>query len=261
MKASEQAIASLMVLFALGAAHAGEAPPHRVPPMATVGATQKARLEQEQQQALKENALIGQANQAVSAKDWPKAESLFQQLIQLAPDRWQYRRGLADAQFGQGKYADAQAAYAIALDQVSKDNSDPEKLRAARAAMYTNEGNAYLKMRQTDAAIAAYSRAAALDPHPAVAYFNLCATQYNAGNVAGALTACDQAIAADPAKADAYFIKGSLLVGDAKAGPNGTYIVPPGTVEALQMYLKLKPKGPHAADVQQMLDFINGKTP
>ncbi len=261
MSVSAKAVASLIVLLAASATQADE-PVHRpVPPMPTVGAVQKARLEQEQQQALKENALIGQANQAVSAKDWPKAESLFQQLIQLAPDRWQYRRGLADAQLSQGKYADAQAAYATALDQASKDSSDPEKLRGARAVMYTNEGNAYLKMKQTDAAIAAYSQAAALDPHPATAYFNLCATQYNAGNVEGALAACDKAIAADPAKADAYFIKGSLLVGDAKAGPNGTYTVPPGTVEALQMYLKLAPQGPHATDVQQMLDFINGKTP
>ena len=41
-----------------------------------------------------------------------------------------------------------------------------------------------LKLKQNDAAIAAYGKAATLDPHPATAYFNLCATMYNVGKTA-----------------------------------------------------------------------------
>ena len=37
---------------------------------------------------------------------------------------------------------------------------------------------------------------------------------------------------------------------------NGTYTVPPGTIEALNKYLKLAPTGGHAADVQAMLDAL-----
>jgi hypothetical protein len=95
-----------------------------------------------------------------------------------------------------------------------------------------------------------------LDPNPATAYFNLCATQYNAGNVGGALTACDKAIAADPSKADAYFIKGSLLIGESKTDSSGKVIAPAGAAEALKRYLELAPNGPHASDVKQLLSFI-----
>ena len=77
-------------------------------------------------------------------------------------------------------------------------------------------GNIYLLRNDYDKAIDAYTKAASMDPNPGTAYFNICATQYNAGNTQGALVACDKAIAADPNRADAYFIKGSLMVGDSK---------------------------------------------
>ena len=83
--------------------------------------------------------------------------------------------------------------------------------------MLTQQGNAYLKLRKNKEAVDAYTKAASYDPNPATAYWNLCATQYNTGNVDGALDACNKAIVADPGKADAYFIKGVLLV-----GPPGT---------------------------------------
>src|SRR5256885_4369493 len=53
--------------------------------------------------------------------------------------------------------------------------------------MLTNEGNAYLKLHKNTEAVAAFTKAASMDPNPGVAYFNLCATQYNAGNSEGAL--------------------------------------------------------------------------
>ena len=70
------------------------------------------------------------------------------------------------------------------------------------------------------------------------------------------LAACDKAIAADPKKADAYFIKGSVMVGNATIGKDNKTIVPPGTVETLKQYLVIAPNGPHANDVKQMLDFL-----
>jgi len=90
----------------------------------------------------------------------------------------------------------------------------------------------------------------------AVSYFNACATLYNAGNMEEAIVACDKAIALDPNKADAYFIKGSALFGNGKVGSDGKYQVPPGTVEALNKYLELAPDGPHAQDVHTMLDSL-----
>lgn len=90
----------------------------------------------------------------------------------------------------------------------------------------------------------------------AVSYFNACATLYNSGKVEEAIVACDKAIALDPNKADAYFIKGSALFGNGTVGKDGRYEVPPGAVEALNKYLELKPDGAHAQDVHAMLDSL-----
>jgi tetratricopeptide (TPR) repeat protein len=83
--------------------------------------------------------------------------------------------------------------------------------------------------------------------------FNRCAIEYNAGKMADALTDCDKAIAADPARADAYFIKGSILFGDGTL-VGAKWVAKPGALEALRKYLELAPDGPHATDVAQMLD-------
>ena len=125
-------------------------------------------------------------------------------------------------------------------------------------------GNANLKLKKNDAAIAAYNKAATLSPNPAVAYFNLCATMYNMGQPAAkTAAACDKAIAADPKKADAYFVKGSALFGEGAVDKSNKFVVPPGAVEALKQYLALAPDGPHVQDVKAMLDGseVTGRWP
>lgn len=215
------------------------------------------QLKAERAEALAENQLITQADQAETAHDWAGAETALKQLIVMAPGRWQYSQALADAQLHEGKYEEAVHSYEAALGFAVKDKL--KETRQAMATMYTNQGNAYLKLHKEDEALAAYSKGAALSDNPATAYFNLCATYYNMGKTEPALTACDKAIAADPKKADAWFIKGSLLMANATVETGGKTTYPPGTVEALQMYLKLAPNGAHVPDVQQMLDYINAK--
>jgi|SRR5579859_3331455 len=224
------------------------------PAAAPMNATQaKAQIAE----ALAENHLIAQATQAENAHDWAGAETAFKQLTAMDPGHWQYSEALGDVEFHEGKYQEAVGTYETALAGAVK-----EKLKStheAMAAMYTNQGNAYLKLHKEDEALAAYSKAASLSDNPATAYFNACAVFYNTGKMDQALGTCDKAIAADPKKADAYFIKGSVLVGNSTVDANGKTVAPPGAAEALQMYLKLAPTGPHAVDVQQMLDFIKGK--
>jgi tetratricopeptide (TPR) repeat protein len=98
-----------------------------------------------------------------------------------------------------------------------------------------------------------------VNPNPALAYFNLCATLYNEGDKDGAIPACDKALAADPNRADAYFIKGSVLIASSQTGQNGQVTAPPGTVEALKKYLELAPDGPHVKDVKDMLKYLGVK--
>jgi tetratricopeptide (TPR) repeat protein len=201
-----------------------------------------------------EGALVTRAQAALQAHDWPAAEGLYRQLTALAPADWSYLHGLADAEAMQGKYAEAVAAYDKAIPPALAAGDD--KSRRAAGAMLTAQGNAFLKLKKSAEAMAAYAKAAPLMQNPAVAWFNLCAVAYNVANVAAAKSACDKAIAADPSKADAYFVKGSLMVGDSTTGPNGKIVPPKGTVETLQKYLTLAPNGAHAKDVKDMLEAL-----
>jgi tetratricopeptide (TPR) repeat protein len=230
----------------------------------TVSKEELEKLKGEREKALGENALISQLNPALQAKDWATAEPILQKLIAMNPNRWDYQQALGNAQLSLNKYDDAVATFDKAIplaENASKNDpkADPAKAKAAVAQMLTSEGNAYLKLKKNDKAVESYTKAAAMDPNPGTAYFNLCATQYNSGNTQGALAACDKAIAADPNRADAYFIKGSLMLGDSKQDKDGKLQAPPGTSDALNKYLELQPDGPHAADVKAMLQAIGAK--
>jgi tetratricopeptide (TPR) repeat protein len=198
-----------------------------------------------------QSALVAKAQAALDAKQWPDAEAALKQLLASEP-RWEYSQALGTAQLNQGRYADALESYQRAIELAGK-NAAP----AALAQMYVAIGNANLKLKKNDAAIAAYTKAAALDPNPAVAYFNLCAVMFNMGQPAAkTVPFCDKAIAADPKKADAYFVKGSSLYGEGAVDKGNKFVVPPGTVEALKQYLALAPGGPHVQDVKAMLDGL-----
>jgi tetratricopeptide (TPR) repeat protein len=222
-------------------------------------------LKKQNEKARNQNALIQQAMEAMSAKNWQAAVAPLQQLIADDPNNWQFHSAMGDVQFGLGAYDQAVAAYEKGIrfansgrdDQKNPD--DAAKKKAAVGRMLTQQGNAYLKLRKNKEAVDAFTTAASYDPNPGTAYFNLCATQYNSGNMAGALNACGKAIAADPNKADAYFIKGSVLIGESNTDASGKLIAPPGAAEALKRYLQLAPNGAHAEDVKQMLSFIGTK--
>ncbi|MFI5268558.1 MAG: hypothetical protein ACHQ7M_14390, partial [Chloroflexota bacterium] len=137
-------------------------------------------------------------------------------------------------------------------------------IHQAMALMYGNEGTAYVKLKRDDEALKAYTQAAQLSDTPAAsatAWSNVCVVAYNASKPKVALDACNKALAADPTKANAWFIKGSVLMGDSDEDANGKPVPPAGTVEAFKKYLALEPKGAHAADAQQMLDYLSGKSP
>lgn len=242
-------------------------------PTPTVQAAEQDRqsaLKQEEMQdrnekATAENALILQANQELEARNWQQAIPLLQQLIELDASNWQLYSRLGDAQYGLGRYEDATQTYdkgiAEALDAINADRkksvADSAKVKLGIAAMLTNEGNAFLKIHKDNDAIVAYSRAAAIAPNPATEYFNLCAVQYNTGAVDGALDACDKTIAADPNKADAYFIKGALLLSSCKQNNLGKISVPAGTIEAFTKYVELDPTGRSAKYAEEALAFIS----
>lgn len=210
------------------------------------------------------NALISQAQNALNAKNWQEAVPPLQQMIEADPKRWEFYQALGNAQFNLAQYQEAVATnekgIAAAEASLTEPGKDPKtegpRVKAAEGQMLALNGNAYIKLQKNDKAVESFEKAAAMDPNPAIAYFNLCATQYNVGQMKAAAMACDKAIAADPNKADAYFIKGSALYGDGKLDANNKYVVPSGTAEALNKYLELAPDGSHAADVKAMLEAL-----
>jgi tetratricopeptide (TPR) repeat protein len=216
------------------------------------------------------NALISKYNSALAAQDWPAAITALKAIVAADPTRWDFYEALGNAQFTVGDYQNAaesfdkgiKVAQQFLATSTSNDpiaRSDRDRVKAATGQMLINQGNAYLKLKKNDEAIAAYTKAAELVPDPAVAYFNLCVMHYNTGKLEGALDACDKAIAANPNRADAYFIKGSLLVAASKMDKNGKVKAPPGTAETLRKYLELAPQGAHANDVRQLLEYIGAK--
>jgi tetratricopeptide (TPR) repeat protein len=218
------------------------------------------------------NGLILQTNAAAQAKDWPKTKELTVKLIaansKLAaayPDDASYPAAepgyyqlLGTAHLNLGEYQAAIAAYekCTGRAQVLCDGrKDSPELKKTMGIALTSEGNAWLKLGKSKEAMACYERAIPFASNPATAWFNLCATRYNMGDMDGAIVAADKAIALDPTKADAYFIKGSCLFGNATVDANGKTIIPPEAMVALQKYLELAPNGGHTDDVKQMLDY------
>jgi tetratricopeptide (TPR) repeat protein len=87
-------------------------------------------------------------------------------------------------------------------------------------------------------------------------FFNLGAVLTNQGKSDEAIAAFNKALAADPAKADAYYWKGVNLLGKATTDKTGKMTAPEGTAEALNKYLELAPEGPYAAATKELLGSI-----
>jgi tetratricopeptide (TPR) repeat protein len=231
----------------------------------TASAEAIERTKEKSAKAFHVNELIDKANRAIQTCEWREVQELTQELVAENPGGWQYHQSFGDAQLNLGKYDDAIKTYEETLELISKENDSftyPERAKArvvATAKMLTNEGNAYLKLKQNDQAVRVYAKAAAIDPNPGTVYFNLCATLYNNGKIEDAISSCDKSIVADPARADAYFVRGSALYGLGSLDKQNKYVLPPGTIETLKKYLELSPNGAHAPDVKVMLEAVDAK--
>jgi hypothetical protein len=71
-----------------------------------------------------------------------------------------------------------------------------------------------------------------------------------------ALGPCRQSVQADPTRANAWFLLGSILFGNSPLDAKSNPIFSPEVKQALDKYLELAPDGPHASDVKAMLSMI-----
>ena len=155
----------------------------------------------------------------------------------------------------QQTFQDAAASYQKAIDlNATAKKPSPENL----ATYYLNLGQALSKGGKLADAGVAYEAAAKSSPAMAgSAFYNEAVVYYQASKMPEAAAAADKAIAADPKRADAYYIKGQVLIPGATADPKtGKFILPAGCLESYQEYLELAPEGAHAAEVKELLNGL-----
>jgi tetratricopeptide (TPR) repeat protein len=159
------------------------------------------------------------------------------------------------------KYTDAVTSYQKAIDlNAASKKPAPEIAFAA----YLNMGQALARSGKTEDAAKAYDEAAKTNPQMAgAAYYNEAVVYYNANpqKLTEANAAADKAIAADPKRADAYYIKAQALIPNATTETDPKtkvtkFVLPPGCLEAYQEYLELDPNGKHAAEVKDLLNNL-----
>jgi Tfp pilus assembly protein PilF len=192
------------------------------------------------------NAKLAEARDLEKAGNYDQAITILQEATAADPTKdllWAY---LGDAYAGGKKYPEAidafQKALAIKADSVSYHNA---------------LANAYNKAGQPDKAIAEYTQAAQMDPAgAATAYFNIGIVNYNASKSDDAVAAFDKSIQLDPNRADAYYYKGMALLPKAALSKDGKYSPAPGTVEAFQKYLELKPDGANAQTAKDTITML-----
>ena len=156
------------------------------------------------------------------------------------------------------EYTDAGEAYKKGSDLMAASKKPNP---ADQAVAFNQMGNAYAKAGKGDDAKTAFESAAKLDPAKAgMFYGNEAAILFNAQQTDAAAAAADKAIAADPNRADPYFIKGQALIGKSSFDAKTQKLTPPpGCVDAYQHYLALAPDGPHAAAVKEVLASLGEK--
>ncbi len=218
-------------------------------------------------------------NQLKAAEKASKSNEQFKNLKQVYDAATQL--------YNQGQYAQAAAAYekaesfakgknmnvvlSRAADSYDKAKQYPQAVAAYQKAigndpsngqLVNSLGNVYAHMGNTQQAVQEFQKAAQVDPPHAAEYdFNMGAVMLNTGKMDEAADGFQKSAQADPnyRGGEAYFREAQALLNKATTGANGKVVPAPGTVEALQAYLKESPSGPFAGSAQQMLQALTGK--
>jgi len=194
---------------------------------------------------------------ALRAKNWDAAIASFTKGGEFDPKQHVIWANLAEAQMGLASTKalnEQQAIVAKALENYVR----AIELKPDDAAYHNNYGLALARTGKYPEGQAELSKAAQLDPPNAGRYFfNLGAILVNTGHSVEAYEAFMKAIAADPNYADAHYQVGIYLLGKAQVAPDGKVTPQPGTTEAFQKYLELKPDGPYAESARGSLQALS----
>jgi len=199
---------------------------------------------------------------ALEAKMYDEAIDALNKAAVLDDKQVAIWSSLADAYVGAAgaKPAEAAALYDKGFDAFKKaielsGTMEPKD----QAAYYNNYALALAKDKKIDDAKVNLDKAAQLDPTGAGKYFyNMGALLVNGAQNEAAGDEFKKSIAADPTYADAYYQYGLYLTSKATTDAAGKIIAAPGTIEALQKYLELKPDGPFAGSAKELIASLGG---
>jgi tetratricopeptide (TPR) repeat protein len=248
---------------------ASQAPPAGAPaamsaaPAPSGGSSKPSSKEDEAKQKEREaqlaknkelNDSFGAGRAAIEAKNWDEAITQLSKASEIGPTQQAVWASLAEAYVGSAKAAksaDAPAIYDKAFGAFDK----LLVLAPDDAGTYNNYALALAADNKLADAKVKLAKAVELDPPGAGKYhYNLGALLMNSSQTDGAVDEFKKSIDADPNYAEAYYYYGSTLVGKATLDPaTGKMSAPPGTVEALQKYLQLKPDGPNAQSAKELI--------
>ena len=248
---------------AAAAAAAGAGPAPGQP--ADQGMTKEQRAEyekklKEQEAAMaKDKALQDAFNagmEAKNAKNDPVAIENFEKASTMAPTQhvvWAQLAetyiSLADTKTGAEQQAAVEKGIAAYAKAVEIKVDDPN--------YHNNYALALAKGKKMNEAQAELTKAAQLDPPQAGKYYyNLGAVYVNTQQNDAAEAAFKKAIELDPNYADAYYQQALVLMNKVSLDAAGKMIAPPGTIEALQKYLALKPDGANADGAKAILEQL-----
>ena len=165
---------------------------------------------------------------------------------------------LADAYLGEAKTKTGDEQTALMTKGFDAYNKAIE-LKPDDAGYHNNYALALARAKKFPEAQAELTKAAQIDPTNAGRYyFNLGALLVNNQQLDAAGDAFKKAIDSDPKYADAYYQYGISLIAKAKYTPDGKIIPEPGTQEAFQRYLDLKPDGKDAPAAKSMIATLSG---
>jgi len=253
---------SVDVSFDLAAAAAGPAVDESGRALSAKEREEVEKKNKEAAAAMAKNKALNDAfnagKTAAQANNWDAAIDSFQKASEVDANQHVVWGNLADSLMSRAKTkngADQQADLLKASDAYQKAIA----IKADDSAYHNNYALVLAQEKKFDEAQAELTKAAQLDPANAGKYyFNLGAVYVNTGNSDPAAAAFKKAIELDPNYADAYYQFGLSQM--AKATLQGDKMTaPPGTQEAFQKYLELKPNGPDAEAAKAMLQQLGAK--
>ena len=242
----------------------GSGGPAAAPP-AEAGMTKEQRAEyeknlKEQEAAMtKDKALQDAFNagmEAKKAKNYPAAIENLEKAAALSPTQHVVWANLGET------YVDLAATKTGAEQQANLDKgitayAKAVEIKPDNANYHNNYALALAKEKKMEQAQAELTKAAQLDPTQAGEfYYNLGAVYVNTSQTEAAEGAFKKATELDPNYAEAFYQYALSLMNRVTLDSAGKMQAPPGTVEALQKYLTLRPDGANAEGAKAILEQL-----